>query len=172
MKLKYLLLLPLFLNHPIQTKDDLIGKNAPLFKSDAVFPNGSVKSFNLKNYIGKRLVIYFYPMDNTPGCSKQARIFRDNINKLKKHNIMVIGISADSIKSHKNFQKKYKIPYILVSDSRRKQTISKKYGTNSFFLSKRKTFLVDKSGKIFKKFDKVDIENQVDQIIYEFKKHK
>jgi peroxiredoxin Q/BCP len=172
MKLKYLLLPTLFLASTIHTTEDLVCKPAPLFKADALFPNGSVKTFNLKDFIGQKLVLYFYPMDNTPGCTKQAKNFRDNIEKLKKEGITLIGISCDSIKSHKKFQKKHQLPYILVSDSRKHQTISKKYGTKSILMSKRKTFLIDECGTIFKKFDSVNIEEQVDEIIKAFKKNK
>lgn len=169
MKLQYLLLPTLFLTNAMYATDDLVCKSAPLFKADAVFPDGSVKKFDLKNFIGQKLVLYFYPMDNTPGCTKQAKNFRDNIKRLKKEGITLIGISCDSIKSHKKFQKKHQLPYILVSDSRKHQTISKKYGTKTVLMSKRKTFLINECGVVFKKFDTINIEEQVDEIIQAFK---
>jgi len=172
MKLKYLLYSLLVLSHFSYSENDLLCKPAPTFSAQAVFADGSVKKFNLKDFIGQKLVLYFYPMDNTPGCTKQAQNFRDNIKKLKDQGITLVGISCDSIKSHKNFQKKYDLPYILVSDSRRKKTISKKYGTSTFLMSKRKTFLIDECGTIFKKFDTINIEEQVDEIVKAFKKNK
>ena len=150
---------------------NLLNKKAPHFTASAVFPDGSVDSFNLKDYLGKKIVLYFYPMDNTPGCSCQAKNFKDNIKKLEDENIVLIGVSCDSINSHKKFQEKYSLPYILVSDSRISNSISKMYGVQSFFMSKRKTFLIDPQGTIFKKFDKIVIEEQVDQIITSFQKH-
>ena len=171
MKLKYLALPMLFLANAIYAKNDLLCKPAPLFKAEAVFPDGSVKKFDLKKFIGQKLVLYFYPMDNTPGCTKQAKNFRDNIERLKKHGITLVGISCDSTKSHKNFQKKHELPYILVSDSRKHQTISKMYGTKSILMSKRKTFLINECGTVFKKFDTINIAEQVDEIIEAFKKN-
>ncbi|MBI2344465.1 peroxiredoxin [Candidatus Dependentiae bacterium] len=172
MKFKYLFFCIMLISHISYSDDNLLCKAAPLFTAQAVFPDGTIKKFDLKDFIGQKLVLYFYPMDNTPGCTKQAKNFRDNIQKLKDQGITLIGISCDSIKSHKNFQKKYALPYILVSDSRRKRTILKKYKINTFFMSKRRTFLVDACGNIFKKFDHVNIEEQVDEILKAFKKNK
>lgn len=172
MKLKYIFLCITLMPLISYAKKDLLCTSAPLFTAQAVFADGTVKKFNLKNFIGQKLVLYFYPMDNTYGCSKQAQNFRDNIQRLKDHGITLIGVSCDSIKSHKKFQEKYSLPYILVSDSRIHQTISKKYGANSFLVSKRKTFLIDECGIIFEQFDKVNIEQQVDDIIKAFKKHR
>lgn len=150
---------------------NLLNKPAPHFIAQAVFPNGSEELFDLKKYLGKKIILYFYPMDNTPGCTCQAKNFRDNIAKLEEHGIVLVGISCDSIHSHKKFQNKYALPYILVSDSRSSKSIAKMYGSDSFFMSKRKTFLIDENGIIFKKFDKVNIEKQVDDIIDAFKQH-
>lgn len=172
MKLKHILPSLLLISHVSFSEVDLICKPAPLFSAQAVFADGTVKKFNLKDFIGQKLVLYFYPMDNTPGCTKQAQNFRDNIKKLKKDGITLVGISCDSIKSHKKFQKKYDLPYILVSDSRRRKFISKKYGVNTFLMSKRKTFLIDECGNIFKKFDQINIEEQIDEILKAFKKNK
>jgi peroxiredoxin Q/BCP len=155
----------------ITSSPNLLNKQAPHFIAQAVFPNGLEQSFDLKKYLGKKIVLYFYPMDNTPGCTCQAKNFRDNITKLEEHEIIVVGISCDSINSHKNFQKKYALPYILVSDSRKSRGIAKMYGSDSFFINKRKTFLIDENGIIFKKFDKINIEKQVDDIVNAFNNH-
>jgi len=151
--------------------NQLLNKTAPLFKSKAVFPDGTVGDFNLKDYIGKKIVIYFYPMDDSPGCTTQAKKFRDEIEKLQNESITVIGVSSDSIKSHLAFQKKLGLPYPLISDEEANHSISKQYDTTGFFFGKRKTFLVNKKGIIFKVFDKVDIKNQINDILDSFKKH-
>lgn len=156
----------------IHTTNSLIGKKAPLFSEKALFPDGTVKELNLADYTGKKIVLYFYPVDNTPGCTKQAQNFRDGIAKLYDKDIVLIGISCDSIESHKRFQKKHQLPFPLVSDSRLHRRIGKKYpGTVSFFCYKRKTFLIDQQGIVFKAFDKVTIESQIEDILTEFKNH-
>jgi peroxiredoxin Q/BCP len=172
MKLKYFFysFLSLFATKAISSPS-LINQPAPVFTAHAVFSDGSEQLFDLKKYRRQKVVLYFYPMDNTPGCTCQAKNFRDNITKLKEHDITLIGISNDSIKSHKKFQKKYTLPYILVSDPRGSQAITKMYGVDSFFMSKRKTFLIDENGIIFKKFEKINIEEQVDDIINAFEQH-
>lgn len=149
---------------------NLLDKPAPLFKGQAVFPDGSVGYIDLEDYIGLDIVIYFYPMDNSPGCTIQAKKFRDEIGRLQKKNVMVIGISNDSIKSHKKFQKALALPYPLISDSKNKKSIAKKYHATGFLIGKRITFLINQDGIIFKIFDKVDIKNQVDDILNAFEK--
>ena len=146
----------------------LVGKPAPIFSGQAVYPDGSAGELNLKDYIGKNLVIYFYPMDNSPGCTIQAKKFRDEIGKLEKQGITVIGISSDSIKSHKKFQKALALPYPLVSDVGRKVAISKLYKASGFLIGKRITYLINEDGIIFKIFDKVDIKHQVNDILQAF----
>lgn len=156
----------------------LIGKQAPLFVAQAVFPSRDSNSkskyiageFDLKEYIGKyKIVLYFYPMDNTPGCTKEAQNFRDDIELLKKQGIIVVGVSCDSVQSHMKFQHKYALPFILVHDSRWNRAISKKYNAAGFFYSKRKTYLIDKKGFVIHAFEQVDIQNQVDDILRIFK---
>jgi thioredoxin-dependent peroxiredoxin len=149
-------------------RSPLIGKPAPLFKAPMVCPDGSLHICDLKKYIGNNIVLYFYPMDNTPGCSKQAECFCRSMDRLQDADIVLIGISCDSIKSHMNFQKKYSIWYPLVSDSRWKRTISKMYDAAGFLYSKRKTFLINKKGNVFKVFEQVTIENQIDDILNSF----
>ena len=150
----------------------ILKEQAPDFTAKALFPDGSVKDFQLSDYAGKKIVLYFYPADNTPGCSKQAQNFKDGIKQLEKENITLVGISCDSIEAHKRFAKKFDLPYILVSDSRLQRSIGKKYpGTVSFGFYKRKTFLIDQSGTVFKIFNKVNIENQIDDILTAFSEH-
>jgi len=157
---------------------ELIGNKAPLFVAEAVFPpkNNESKSkyivgeFDLKKYIGHyKIVLYFYPMDNTPGCTKEAQKFRDDIELLKQQGIMVVGVSCDSVQSHMKFQHKYALPFILVHDSRWHRAISKMYDAAGFFYSKRKTYLIDKRGIVVHVFEQVDIPSQIDDIIRIFK---
>ena len=166
---KYIAAFLLFLGFgSVQARHKLEGKIAPEFSGQAVFPDGSIKEFDLKDYKNQKIVLYFYPMDSTPGCTKQAKIFKDNIKKLQDQGIKVIGISYDSIDSHLKFQKKYALPYPLVSDAAKKHAISKLYKVSGFFSSERKTFLVNEKGIIFKVFDKVDIKHQIDDILESF----
>ena len=152
----------------IQASQSLTGKKAPIFSGQAVFPDGTIDIFNLKDYTGQNIVVYFYPMDNSPGCTLQAKKFRDEIKKLQNKNIMVVGISGDSVKSHQKFSDKLALPFPLISDSIKKNSIAKKYKTTGFILGKRHTFLINKKGIVFKVFDHVDIKNQVDDIVTAF----
>ena len=166
MNFKYISAFLLFLGfNNAQANHKLEGKPAPLFKGQAVYPDESIKKLDLNDYIGKNIVLYFYPMDDTSGCTKQAKKFRDEIEKLQAKNIMVIGASYDSIASHIEFQKKYFLPYPLVSDSEKKHPISRMYKVNGYITSERKTFLINQKGIIFKVFDKVDIKNQITDIL-------
>lgn len=153
----------------IQASQKLVGKPAPMFCSQAVYPDGSVDDFNLQKHIGHNIVLYFYPKDNSPSCTIQAKKFRDEIGRLKAKGIMVVGISTDSVQSHKKFQKKLALPYPLIADTG-KHPISKMYKANGFFFGKRETVLINKKGIVFKVFDHVDIKNQVDDILEAFKK--
>lgn len=165
--------MPLFI---LSEDSPLLHKQAPLFKAPAVFPDVEdgkkgyrVGEFDLKEYIGKyKIVLYFYPMDDTPGCTKEAQKFRDSIDLLQRHGIMVVGVSCDSIKSHSKFAAKYGLPYVLVTDSRWKRTISKKYNAAGWFYSKRKTILIDKKGEVVHVFEQVNIQDQIDDILNVF----
>ncbi len=149
----------------------LVGKPAPQFKEQAVFPDGTVSDLNLNDYFGQDIVLYFYPMDNSPGCTIQAKKFRDEIGRLKAKNIIVIGVSKDSIKSQKKFQQALALPFPLISDAGGRNSIAKKYKADRFLIGKRTTFLIDQDGIIFKVFDHVDIKNQVDDILEAFAHH-
>lgn len=169
MKFKYFATFLLFLGfNNVQAKNKLEGQLAPQFSGQAVYPDGTVKEFDLQDCKNKKMVLYFYPMDSSPGCTKQAKIFRDEIKRLHDKNIMVVGISYDSIDSHIKFQKKYALPYPLVADDQKKHPISKMYKVTGFFTSERKTFLINEKGIIFKVFDKVDIKHQVNDILDAF----
>ena len=108
---------------------------------------------SLADYKGGWLLIYFYPKDFTSGCTKEACSFRDNFSHLKDK-LHLIGISDDSVESHKNFSEKYKLPFTLLSDPERK--VIKNYGTNGLIFSKRTSFLINPQGLIEKIYEKVD----------------
>ena len=133
------------------------GQSLPKFQlSDS--DGNTVKSNDLK---GKKLVIYFYPKDFTPGCTIEADEFSKDYNKFQKAGIEIIGISKDDVESHKKFCNKMKIPYILLADT--ETTVSKLFGVwgKKKFMGKeymgiiRSTFLVNEDGKIFKVYEKV-----------------
>ena len=169
MKFKYFATFLLFLGFSnVQAKNKLEGKIAPTFSGQAVFPDGSVKKFDLNDYKNQKMVVYFYPMNNSTWCTKQAKVFRDGMKKLQEKGIMVVGISYDSIESHLKFQEKYTLPYPLVADDAKKHPISKMYKVTGFFTSERKTFLINEKGIIFKVFDKIDIKHQVNDILEAF----
>jgi thioredoxin-dependent peroxiredoxin len=110
--------------------------------------------FNISDFIGKKiLVIYFYPKDESSGCTKEACSFRDNYNEFKKAGAMVIGINSGSVESHRNFIQNHQLPFVLLSDPGNK--ILKMFGVkNKFiFITGRETFIIDKSGKIVFSYD-------------------
>ena len=115
--------------------------------------------------------MYFYPKDDTPGCTMEACSFRDNYSEFKKKGIIVIGVSVDDEKSHKKFVDKYKLPFILLADLEKK--VVKKYGVwgeKSFMGRKymgttRTTFIIDKNFKIMKIFPKVSVVGHVKEIL-------
>lgn len=100
----------------------LEGKKAPAFNLEG----NDGKNHSVEDYKGKTVVLYFYPKDNTPGCTKEACGFRDQISSLRKAGAVVLGVSKDSIDSHKKFADKYKLPFTLLSDP--KADVMKKYG--------------------------------------------
>ena len=101
---------------------NLEGKKAPAFTLEG----NDGQEHSLADYKGKTVVMYFYPKDNTPGCTKEACGFRDLNTKMKKGDIVVLGVSKDSITSHNNFAEKYKLPFVLLSDP--DAAVMKKYG--------------------------------------------
>lgn len=121
--------------------------------------NGEIK--NLSDYKGKKLILYFYPKDNTPGCTKQACGFADLYPQFSEKDVEIIGISKDSVASHKKFKEKYSLPFTILSDTEL-QTIQaydvwkekKLYGKTSMGIV-RTTYLLDENGVIIKAMDKV-----------------
>jgi len=127
-----------------------VGDKIPFFTS----LDGEGKSFEIRDYIGKPLVIYFYPKDDTPGCTIQACAFRYQYEDFKALGAEVIGISSDSLQSHQKFASRYKLPFILLSDFDKK--IRTEFGVPNDFLGLlpgRATYVIDKNGVVQLIFD-------------------
>jgi thioredoxin-dependent peroxiredoxin len=131
--------------------------------------NGQVHS--LKDYAGKWLVLYFYPKDDTPGCTQEACAFRDDLHQLTGLGAQVVGISVDDSSSHAEFAKKYHLPFPLLADSASK--VAESYGVllnlGVMKMAKRYTFLIDPQGRISKVYDKVETSRHSKEIIEDLK---
>ncbi len=144
-----------------------VGDKAPSFK----LKNQDAKVISLADFKGKPVVLYFYPKDDTSGCTKEACNFRDEFPKFGKMKAEIIGVSADSVESHKKFADKYKLPFNLLSDE--KKEVVEKYGVwqeKSMYGKKymgivRTTFIIDASGKISKIFPKVKVEEHNKEVM-------
>jgi peroxiredoxin Q/BCP len=142
------------------------GMPAPQF--EGTDQNGNV--IKLNSFRGKKIVLYFYPKDNTPGCTAEACSLRDNYKELLKKGFVVIGISPDSIKSHEKFSEKYELPFPLISDPEKKiMAAYGAYGEKMMYGKKvtgvlRTTFIIDGDGKIEKVIKKVDTKEHAPQI--------
>ncbi len=131
---------------------------------------GKEKEFSLNDFKGQRVILYFYPKDNTSGCTQEACDFRDNINRLTSY-ATVIGISPDSIKSHKSFKEKHSLNFILLSDPEHK--LAEKFEVwkeksmygRKYMGIERSTFILNKNGKIEKEWRKVKVKGHVDEVI-------
>jgi peroxiredoxin Q/BCP len=115
--------------------------------------NQEGKLVKLSDYKGQKLVVYFYPKDDTPGCTTEAKNFRDSIKEYEEKGITIIGISADSVKSHKKFQTKYELPFTLLSDPEKKA--AKAFGALSQGTVKRRTWLINENWVIEKFYEAV-----------------
>ena len=144
-----------------------VGDIAPGFKGKD--QNGN--EISLSNLKGKKIILYFYPKDDTPGCTAEACNLRDNYSELTSNGFEVIGVSADNEKSHQKFISKYELPFTLISDT--DKNILKAYeawGTKKMYGKEyegtiRKTFVISGEGKIIRIFDKVDTKNHTEQIL-------
>ncbi len=145
------------------------GDKAPDFSSKD--QNGN--DVSLSDFAGKRVVLYFYPKDDTPGCTKEACSFRDADDVFRAKGITVLGVSTDSEKSHQKFISKYQLPFDLLADVDKK--IVEDYGVwgeksmygRKYMGTFRKTFLID-DGKIVKIFEKVDVAKHADEVLAAF----
>lgn len=132
------------------------------------------KKVKLSDHKGKRIVLYFYPKDDTPGCTKEACSFRDADDVFNSKGIKVFGISTDDEKSHQKFISKFQLPFDLLADTDKK--IVEKYGVwgeksmygRTYMGTMRKTFLIGEDGKIVKIFDKVKVAEHADEVLKAF----
>jgi thioredoxin-dependent peroxiredoxin len=147
----------------------LEGKKAPAFSLEG----NDGKTHSLDDYKGKTVVIYFYPKDNTPGCTKEACGFRDLSAALKKSGTVVLGVSKDSIESHNKFAANYKLPFILLSDP--KTEVMKKYGAfgKKMMYGKevqgtiRSTVVIDSQGEVIKHWTTVKKAEEHPQAVFD-----
>ncbi len=144
------------------------GSKAPAFTAQA--SNG--KEVSLKDFAGKKKVIlYFYPKDDTPGCTVEACEFRDSVKKIESEDAIVLGVSPDGISSHNKFIDKFKLPFLLLSDEDKK--ICKAYGVwvkksmygREYMGVARSTFIIDEDGKISKIFEKVKPNGHAQEVL-------
>ena len=124
----------------------------------------------LEEFKGKKVVLYFYPKNDTPGCTKEACSFRDNSDLYAKNNITVIGISFDSPESHAEFKAKYNLPFILLADTDHK--VARDYkadkGVSGYLVPNRVTFLINEQGEIIKTIENVNVSQHAQDILKEF----
>lgn len=151
-----------------------IGVQAPAWK--ALDQNGVSRSN--KDYLGKWVILYFYPKDDTPGCTKEACAFRDGYSKYKKAGMEIIGVSVDSVKKHAKFVEKYTLPFTLLSDEDKKIVEAygawgkKKFMGREYMGTNRVSYLIDPKGKIAKVYEKVKPEDHAEEVLTDIKKMK
>ncbi|MDP3710749.1 MAG: thioredoxin-dependent thiol peroxidase [bacterium] len=149
-----------------------IGQKAPDFK----LPDQDGKIHKLSDYLGQWLLIYFYPKDDTPGCTKEACAIRDSFPAFKKMKAKVLGVSVDSVKSHKKFAEKYRLPFTILADD--KKEVVEKYGVwgKKKFMGReydgtfRTSFLIDPKGKISKIYEQVKPEIHAEEVLKDLAK--
>ncbi len=148
------------------------GKKAPSFK----LKDQDGNDVSLKDFIGNQIVLYFYPKDDTPGCTKEACSFRDNFPDFKDIKAVILGVSPDSPASHKKFISKYNLPFTLLSDEN-KEVLEKyevwkeknMYG-KKYMGVERTTYIIDENGKIKKIFPKVKVDGHDKEVLEAIKK--
>lgn len=138
---------------------------------DFNLPSTSNKTFKLSEYRGKKLVIYFYPKDSTPGCTTQGQQFRDHFNEFKKLNTEIVGVSRDSIKSHENFKAKFEFPFELLSDGEELACqlfnvikMKKMYGKEVRGIE-RSTFVIDENGELVNEWRGVKVDGHIEEVL-------
>jgi peroxiredoxin Q/BCP len=144
-----------------------VGQKAPDFTT----VDDSGQTVKLSDFKGKKVVLYFYPKDDTPGCTKEACAFRDGISEIRSRGAVVLGVSTDSVESHKKFKNKYELNFPLLADTDKK--IVDAYGTwkeksmygKSYMGIERTTFLIDKQGKIARIFPKVKVDEHYEEVL-------
>lgn len=136
-------------------------------------PNENKEIVSLNDYLGQKIILYFYPKDMTTGCTKEACDFRDNYPKLKKHNYQIIGISKDTSNSHQKFKNMYQLPFTLLTDKNKEvcklyDVLKEKsmYGKKYLGIS-RSTYIINEEGTITHTFEDVDYKTHIKDIIKE-----
>lgn len=144
-----------------------VGEKVP----DFTLPATSDNTLSLKDFKGSHLVIYFYPRDNTPGCTREGQDFRDSYEEFRKARAEILGVSRDSLKSHENFKAKQQFPFELLSDPDEKlcrqfDVIKEKnmYGRQVMGIE-RSTFLIDKNGILRQEWRKVRVPGHVEEVL-------
>ena len=146
------------------------GDNAP----DFAVKNQNGEEIKLSDFHGKKVVLYFYPKDDTPGCTKEACSLRDGFEQCKQNGIEILGVSTDDEQSHQKFISKYELPFTLLADTDHAVAdLYESYGEKKFMGKTydgvlRKTFLIDEAGKIVRIFDKVKVDEHADEILEAF----
>jgi thioredoxin-dependent peroxiredoxin len=148
-----------------------VGKKAPSFS----LPDSNGNKISLKDYAGEKVVLYFYPKDMTSGCTKEACDLRDSFPDFRKLKVEILGISIDSVSSHKKFAEKYNLPFTLLSDENKE--VVEKYGVwkeksmygRKYMGIERTTFIIDENGKIRNIFTKVKVTGHVEELIQALK---
>ena len=148
-----------------------VGANAPQFN----LPDQDGKMHALKDYIGQWVLFYFYPKDDTPGCTTEACSLRDNFPKFKKIKAVIFGISTDSVKSHRKFADKFELPFILLADENKELVKAydvwqkKKFMGREYMGTMRESFLIDPTGKIAKVYEGVKPQTHVEEVLADLK---
>ena len=145
--------------------------NVGQFAPDFSLPDQDGESHKLSDYRGKWTLVYFYPKDDTPGCTKEACAFRDNFPAFEKPGIVVLGISVDSVKSHARFAAKHRLPFTLLSDGNKE--VVRQYGVRSgkefmgkeYGMTHRMSFLIDPEGRIAKVYEKVKPGTHAEEVL-------
>ncbi|MFZ2300187.1 MAG: thioredoxin-dependent thiol peroxidase [Candidatus Moraniibacteriota bacterium] len=147
-------------------------QKAPAFS----LPDQEGRERALNKYLGKWVALYFYPKDDTPGCTAEACSFRDGYARLKRARIVVLAVSADSVKSHKKFSEKYSLPFPLLADGEKK--VVQQYGVlrtkqfmgREYIGISRTTFLIDPAGRIAKIYENMKPDDHAEEILADVKK--
>jgi peroxiredoxin Q/BCP len=144
-----------------------VGDKAPGFS----LPDAHGNVVSLKDFKGKKLVLYFYPKDDTPGCTKESCSFRDNLVRVKSKGAEIVGMSADSVKSHAKFAEKFELPFTLLSDESKEVIQTYDVWQQKSFMGKkymgivRTTFIIDEKGKIAHIFENVKVDNHTEEVL-------
>jgi len=144
-----------------------VGKKVPAFK----LPATGEQTISLLSLKGKNIILYFYPRDNTPGCTTEGQNFRDSMAKFKRQNCIILGVSRDTVRTHENFKEKHKFPFDLLSDTEEELCqlfdvikLKNMYGKKLLGIE-RSTFLINTKGVLKQEWRKVKVKGHVDEVL-------